>query len=63
MELTEHITEAKVVRSGDETVVMTAGKRLKIETMPLGVEILSVIVPTGKQWSARIIVELTETNA
>ncbi len=63
MELTEHITEAKIVRSGDETVVMTTGKHLKIETMPLGVEILSVIVPAGKQWSARIIVELTETNA
>lgn len=63
MELTEYVTEAKVVRSGDETVVMPAGKRLKIETLPLGVEILDVVVPAGKQWSARIIVELTETNA
>jgi len=48
--------------SGHETVSISAGTSVKIETYPNGEEILDVIVPTGKVWSVRIIVEIDETD-
>jgi hypothetical protein len=62
MELTVSTTPAHTRRSGVETVVIPAGKTLRIETTPSGEEILSVEVPAGKQWTTYLMVGVQETN-
>lgn len=48
---------------GEEAdVVIPAGKRLRIETTPDGVEILDALVPSGKQWTATVSVSIDETD-
>lgn len=52
---------AKVVYVGDTSGTLAAGQSLKIETFPLGDEILDVEVPVGKIWSVRVYVVMEET--
>lgn len=51
------------VASNEEVVAVPAGKTLKIESSPLGVEVLSEVTPVGKVRSYFIRVTITETNA
>lgn len=48
---------------GSDTITVTAGQTLKIETTPGGQEVLLEEVPEGKLWSAKINVEIVETDA
>lgn len=62
--LTDHEWTAKSIKSGaEEGTPIAAGQRLVIETSPGGGEILDVECPAGKAWTARVIVEITETTA
>ncbi len=62
--LTEHVWVPKTIRSGtEEGAAIAPGQSLRIETSPDGVEILNVQCPAGKAWRARVIVEITETDA
>ena len=64
MRLQDHNWPAKVVKSGAaEAVAVPVGKALKIETFPAGQEVLNAVCPAGKVWTARVIVEITETDA
>lgn len=56
-------TSARILKAGEETVEVTAGKSLVIETSPAGTEVLSEEVPTGKVWTATIKVDIIETDA
>jgi len=62
MNLTENSHPAYILMAGSEEVEIAAGKSLKIETSSQGEEILDVVCPTGKKWSARVIVEIVETD-
>ncbi len=62
--LTEYNYPAKVIRSGQEMEIsIPVGTSLRIETTPGGEDILNVECPAGKVWVARVIVEITETDA
>lgn len=62
--LAEYVHTAKVVKSGNAGAIpLVAGQKLRVETSPDGEEILDVECPAGKAWTARIIVEITETDA
>lgn len=62
--LNDHTWLAKVLKSGAEDATsIPAGKSLKIEITPNGEELLDAMCPPGKVWSARIIVEISETDA
>lgn len=50
------------ISRASEIVEMSAGQRLKIETLPNGEEVLDVVVPDGKHWSVGIVVSVTETE-
>jgi len=64
MELRESNIPASNFKSGSQSgLVIPAGKKLTIETSPQGDEILDIECPAGKVWTARIIVEIVETNA
>ena len=64
MELRETIIVAATLRSGhDSDIDVVAGQSLKIETSPDGEDILDIECPVGKVWKARVIVEITETDA
>ena len=64
MELATTTIEAATFKSGQAAgISVPAGQSLKIETGPEGEEILNEECPAGKAWSARIIVEITETDA
>lgn len=61
--LTDHATPGRVVKSGSDSVNVPVGASLVVETTPDGAEVLSATCPAGKIWNARIIVEITETDA
>jgi hypothetical protein len=62
--LREDSHTAKVLRTGqDPEVSIPVGKSLVVETTPGGEEILKMTCPSGKVWTARVIVEITETDA
>lgn len=62
--LVDHVQTANVVKSGmDKAVDIPVGTTLTIETSPMGEDILSETCPAGKVWVARVIVEITETDA
>ncbi len=62
--LTEYNYAAKVVRSGQEMEIsIPVGTSLKIRTTPPAVDLLDEECPAGKVWTARVIVEITETDA
>lgn len=64
MQLTAHDVEAATLLSGHESnIALSAGETLKIETSPGGEDVLAAECPAGKVWSARIIIEITETDA
>ena len=64
IELTDHPYTAKVIKSGmDEGISIPVGSALTVETTPGGQEILNETCPSGKVWVARVIVEITETDA
>lgn len=63
MELVTFTIQAATLMRDDAMVGIAAGQSLIIETSPGGSEVLDVECPTGKAWSARIIVEITETDA
>jgi len=49
--------------AGMDTVVLPAGKTIKVETSPDGEEILNEEVPVGKSWTIQITVYVIEENA
>ncbi len=52
---------AQVQKVGSEPKVnVPAGKSVKIETTPGGVEILNVVVPAGKRWEVSFGVDVRE---
>ncbi len=62
--LVDHVWPSKVVKSGKEdAIAIPAGRSLRIETSPDGEELLDEMCPPGKLWTARVIVEITETDA
>lgn len=62
--LVDHTQTAKVVKSGhEEGIDIPVGTMLLVETSPAGAEILAATCPSGKVWTARVIVEITETDA
>ncbi len=64
IELADHVHTAKVIKSGqDNEISIPVGSTLTVETSPLGEEILNETCPADKVWVARIIVEITETDA
>lgn len=63
MELVTFTIQAATLMRDDTMVDVAAGQSLKIETTPSGEEVLNTECPEGKVWSARIIVEITETDA
>ena len=66
IELTEHSWPAKTLKSGiGDDIEISAGQYLQIRYGALGdpaVE-LQEQCPAGKAWTARVIVEITETDA
>ena len=62
MELTKTTQPAKTVYVGVTNLGMSAGKYLKVETTPNGEEILNDVVPTGKQWTVQIRVDVVEID-
>ena len=52
-----------VIKSGVQTITITAGKSLKIETSPEGEEILNAECPAGKVWEACVRVDIQEKDA
>ena len=52
---------ARVTKMGSETFTAVAGKTVKIETSPQGVEILNATVPAGKTWTVTVHVYIMET--
>lgn len=63
IELNEVSHPARVIRFGDDTVVLAAGKHLKVETGPAGDELLDYTVPKGKAAECTIYVRIVETAA
>ena len=63
IELSETVVTSKILKVGDDNFQVTAGKSLKIETSPSGMEILNVIVPEGKVWRVTAYVSIVETDA
>ncbi len=62
MDLQEHSQTAFTLKAGQESGIPVApGQMLKVEVSPGGPEILAAPCPAGKNWSARVIVEITET--
>ncbi len=63
MILVESSSPARVKQHGEEeSVVISAGMKLTIETSPGGIDILDETVPAGKQWVAKISVDIDETD-
>ena len=54
---------AGLVMAGHETVAVTAGQSLKIESSPDGDEFLEIACPPGKAWSVKLDVTITEADA
>ena len=54
---------AGTIKAGHDTVAVTAGQSLKIETSPNGGEVLDAECPAGKAWSVKVDVTITEVDA
>jgi hypothetical protein len=62
MELREYNIPAALIKSGEEgSIVLTAGQKLRVDA-PRGKDIIDVACPTGKRWTARVIVEIREES-
>ena len=62
MDLAQRIRPASVIRYGSDEFECAAGKSLKIETGPGGMEILNQECPAGKKYTVRVSVQITETD-
>ena len=62
MTLSEESRPARTSLTGTETVLVLAGKSVKIETTPDGVEILDAEVPAGKAWTVTVNVYIVQTD-
>jgi hypothetical protein len=51
------------ILQGADSIAVTAGQLLKIETSPGGGEILDTAVPAGKTWQVEIQITVIETDA
>ena len=58
MELTDMSVPARVVSGGRGEFEMVAGKTLKIETSPQGLNILNEQVPEGERWRVVVNVQI-----
>lgn len=63
MELIDNSVIAQTRYTGAAQVTMLAGKSLKIETLPVGEEILNVTVPAGKSWAVAMQIVVVESDA
>lgn len=60
MELND-ISQVAITRlQGTEIISVPAGKTIKIETSPQGVEVLNATVPAGKTWQVEFYVRIKE---
>ena len=59
--LVEESRPAKTVLNGSDTVILAAGKHVKVETSPGGEELLDAVVPAGKTWTVTVGVYILET--
>jgi len=59
------VATGDILYHGDETCLLTAGQELVIRTKKDGspTNLFKESVPENKVWSARILVEITETSA
>ncbi len=63
MTLNQTTTPMLTKLHGEESsLVIGAGKTLRIETSPGGGEVLGAVVPTGKVWTVTISVDIDETD-
>ena len=66
MELQAYVIQPATLMRDDESVALVAGEKIRVQKY-VGGEIVDVLaeqtVPLGKVWSARVIVEITETDA
>jgi len=62
LETQERTTAASRRHIGDQTIEVSAGQTLKIETSPDGIEVLSVDCPAGKSWTVHIQVTINEID-
>ncbi len=61
MQLSTSTIVSSVQKTGSESGVdVPAGKSVKIETTPGGIEILNVVVPAGKRWEVSFGVDVRE---
>jgi len=63
IELSETNVTSKLLKVGDDSFNVSAGKSLKIETSPWGETYLDVTVPEGKVWQVLAYVSIEETDA
>jgi len=63
MELSQHARDASVSYRGETTIVMPAGAKLRFQNTDGEGNFLDETVPTGKEWSVRIAVNVAETDA
>ena len=63
IEIVEAHRAALTAWSISDTIVVSAGKTLKLETTPTGVDLVDSTVPAGKKWTVGIHIFIEETDA
>ena len=63
MDLTTRVIPTMTQLRGEATFTAAAGKNVKIETSPVGEDILDVTVPVGKLWTITVGIDVRETDA
>lgn len=58
VDTSQSATTRKTIRGIEQ---VAAGKTLKIETSPDGIDILELTVPAGKSWEVHFSIEIVET--
>ena len=61
--LIETLQPCLIKAGGEGNIIITAGQSLKIETSPMGEELLNSEVPEGKIWTINLDVQINETDA
>ncbi len=56
------VVTAKTIFTGDDNFQLAAGKHLKVETSPNGVDIYDGVVPAGKSWNVTVFMRIEESN-
>lgn len=62
IELSESVVSSHKLMVGDDTLNVSAGKKLTIETSPSGEEFLDITCPSDKSWEVTVFVRITETS-